>query len=69
MLSIQDNGFGYKGNLATLGKSTLPATEREGNGIGLYLTQLLLEKMNGKLIIEQAQSGFKANLKMKGSLV
>ena len=69
LLSIQDNGLGFKGNVNTLGRSTLPATEREGNGIGLYLTNLLLEKMNGKLNFEPVSQGFKALLKIKGSLL
>ena len=69
ILSVQDNGAGFKGNLASLGKATLPSTEREGNGIGLYLTNLLLEKMNGKIVFEAAKTGFLAKLKMKGSLV
>jgi signal transduction histidine kinase len=68
VVSIMDNGSGFKGNLSTLGKSTLPTSERDGNGIGLYLTNLLLEKMNGKLSFESVQTGFKALLKIKGSL-
>ncbi len=69
VISIQDNGSGYKGDFASLGKSTLPSTEREGNGIGLYLANLLLEKMNGKISFEVVSTGFRAVLKVKGSLL
>ncbi len=68
ILAIQDNGTGFKGDFLSLGKSTLPSTEREGNGIGLYLANLLLEKMNGKLSFEAVTKGFKAILKVKGSV-
>ncbi len=69
VISIQDNGSGYQGDFTSLGKSTLPSTEREGNGIGLYLANLLLEKMNGKISFEVVNMGFKAVLKVKGSLL
>lgn len=65
---IKDNGRGFSGNLSSLGKNPWPSTDREGTGIGLYLTQLLLEKMKGSLQFQTLPEGFQVMLKLKGSL-
>ena len=57
-LSFLDNGKGYSGNVSQLGRATLPTSDREGNGLGLYLTQFLLEKMQGQIQFESAPQGF-----------
>lgn len=69
IIIFSDNGKGFEGNLQELGRDAFPATERQGNGLGLYLTRLLLEKMNGKLSFKKSNQGFQVELKMKGSVL
>jgi signal transduction histidine kinase len=67
-IAIQDNGQGYPGDTSNLGKSTTPSANQGGNGIGLFLTRSILEKMNGKLSFSKMKKGFQVTLKLKGSL-
>jgi signal transduction histidine kinase len=69
LLSVFDNGTGFKGPISQLGKSTLPSSDKEGNGIGLYLTNSLMERMQGKLSFKEASTGFLVELHLRGSLL
>lgn len=69
VMSFQDNGKGFTGDLSGLGNGALPKFEKQGNGIGLYLSRFLVQKMKGTLIFEKSNSGFKASLKLRGNLV
>lgn len=68
-LIFSDNGKGFEGNIAELGMDTVPTSERQGNGLGLYLTKLLLEKMSGTLSFQKSSKGFQVLLELKGSLI
>lgn len=52
-LSITDDGVGFKGDVAKLGKNFIQPKSAHGNGLGLYLTRFLLEKMNGTIEFKQ----------------
>jgi signal transduction histidine kinase len=56
-LSISDNGKGYDGDFKTLGKVFLSPKAQHGNGLGLYLTRFLVEKMNGSIRYQAGESG------------
>jgi len=62
-ITVEDNGYGFKGDLKKLGKQAFERHYRgSGNGLGLYLCRRLAEKMSGNLSFESASTGFKATL-------
>lgn len=69
-ISISDNGKGYDGDWKTLGKVFLSPKAQHGNGLGLYLTRFLVEKMNGHIRFQPGdKGGFISNLELPaGSL-
>lgn len=67
-LTVQDNGHGFKGNLNSLGNGMLPQDGRHGNGIGLYLAQSLLKRMNAKIDFPPCEKGFCASLELQGRM-
>jgi signal transduction histidine kinase len=66
VLHIQDNGKGYKGSLTQLGKELRSSMDHESNGIGLYLTRFLVEKMSGHIQFAESENGFLVNLTLRG---
>lgn len=65
---VCDNGKGFSGDTQNLGKKILPATEKEGNGLGLYLTKHLLQRMKGDMEFGHCRTGFEAVLKIPGEI-
>lgn len=65
-----DNGQGYSGDLEGLGQGPRFSTHSQGNGIGLYLTRLLLKEQGGSVSFKKLEgiSGLCVELTLKGSL-
>lgn len=57
----------FKGDLEKLGTIFYKHNSTKGSGIGLYLSQKLLEKMNGNLSITKFHDGLKFDLSFKKS--
>jgi signal transduction histidine kinase len=47
LVKFQDNGQGYRGNAKSLGKLFQKGPSSQGTGVGLYLVQVLMQKMHG----------------------
>lgn len=67
-VTFQDNGSGFQGDIASLGKGMLPQEDGRGNGIGLYLTKSLLQRMDGRIEFPKTESGFCARVQFPGRL-
>ena len=65
-LSYFDHGE-FKGDLEKLGTIFYKHNSTKGSGIGLYLSQKLLEKMDGDLMITRHNGGLKFDLSFKRS--
>ncbi len=65
-LSYFDNGE-FNGDLAKLGNLFYKHNSTKGSGIGLYLSQKLLDKMHGALIITKINAGLKFDLLFRKS--
>ena len=57
----------FKGDLEKLGTLFYKHNSSKGSGIGLYLTQKLLEKMYGNLVVTKIDNGLKFDLSFKKS--
>jgi signal transduction histidine kinase len=76
-ITVYDNGKGFKGDVKNLGQQmrfvAQPAPERsatdKGNGIGLYLSQILLQKMKGRVTFQKPDRGFRAVIELPGVLL
>jgi signal transduction histidine kinase len=64
--SYVDHGE-FKGDLEKLGTLFYKHNSTKGSGIGLYLSQQLLEKMHGDLLISKFDGGLKFDLSFKKS--
>jgi signal transduction histidine kinase len=65
ILSILDNGKGYQGDWRKLGKTFLSPKAQHGNGLGLYLTRFLVERMYGQIQFAQSSlGGFESKLRL-----
>ncbi len=67
-LSFVDNGKGFHGDHRSLGGGMLSKVSSKGNGIGLYLTNSLLKRMNCRLEFPPLASGFQVNIEAPGKL-
>jgi signal transduction histidine kinase len=65
-LSYHDGGT-FKGDLSKLGTLFYKHNSTKGSGIGIYLSQKLLEKMDGNLSIVQKDNGLKFDLTFRKS--
>lgn len=59
---VSDNGSGYTGDRSQLGLNLLKSRSEKGNGLGLYLTKDLLNRMNGKIHFPETDKGFSVQL-------
>lgn len=57
----------FKGDIEKLGTLFYKFNSTKGSGIGLYLTQKLLEKMDGRLDINRIENGLRFDLSFKRS--
>lgn len=67
-IEIQDNGTGFSGDLQSLGRGMQTSSHNAGNGIGLYITNLLLQRMQSRLEFPPTTQGFKARVILPGRL-
>jgi signal transduction histidine kinase len=67
-LTVQDNGTGFSGRHENLGREMLPQDGGKGNGIGLYLTRSLLQRMQSEISFPPSPKGFQARLEIPGRL-
>jgi signal transduction histidine kinase len=58
-LRFEDNGEGFRGDAASLGKLFYRHTSQSGSGIGLHLCRVLVERMYGELrVVPKGERGF-----------
>lgn len=65
-LEISDNGQGLKIPATGLGRNVLSAREQKSNGLGLYLSRRLVERMQGRLEF-RSDPGFCNVLTVRGA--
>ncbi len=66
VISYQDDGRGFKGEPARLGRLFLRGGESRGTGVGLYLVRVLMDRMGGDVEFAHAQGGgFAASLRFR----
>lgn len=61
---VTDDGVGFVGSLQDLGKSFTQSQNSKGNGLGLYLTRDLVERMQGQLNFVTKTKGFGVELNL-----
>ncbi|MGZ3692320.1 MAG: sensor histidine kinase [Pseudobdellovibrio sp.] len=57
-IEIKDDGKGFSGDLTQLGSQLLKSKSDKGNGLGLFLTQDLVERMSGEIQFLKSEQGF-----------
>lgn len=68
-IKIKDSGPGYQGSFEKLSQGPLLQKEGTGNGIGLYLCRLLINRQNGQLdFSNDPKGGFIAQINLPGKL-
>lgn len=55
-IQFQDNGQAFTGNINELGKNFIQPKTSHGNGLGLYLTRFLVDKLGGRIKFIQGQA-------------
>jgi signal transduction histidine kinase len=55
LISVFDNGKGFEGDLASLGREPRTSALASGNGIGLYLSRMLLNRLGGKIEFKSSE--------------
>lgn len=63
-LLISDDGQNFKGDIAQLGKKFIQPKSAHGNGLGLYLTRFLIEKMDGEIEFTSEQNKLLIHLRL-----
>ncbi|MBC7384847.1 MAG: HAMP domain-containing histidine kinase [Cryobacterium sp.] len=63
-ISFRDNGIGFQGDLAAVGRLFHRHTTRSGSGIGLHLSNFLLVRMGGELKLAGEGKGFPLDLSL-----
>lgn len=58
IIEIKDDGKGFAGNYEALGAQLLQSKSQHSNGLGLFLTQDLVERMNGQMSFIKSDVGF-----------
>lgn len=65
-IHLQDNGRGYTGFIDKLGKELLQPKSSHGNGLGLYLSRKMIERMGGNMKVVPSQKGFHLWIELPG---
>ncbi len=55
-IQFQDNGEAFVGDLEQLGKHFIQPKSSHGNGLGLYLTRFLVDKLSGQIQFKLGQN-------------
>lgn len=66
-IEIEDNGKGFSGDLKQLGAKLLNSKSDRGNGLGLFLTNDLLKRMNGQIKFLSVDKGFRLQIVLPAS--
>ena len=67
-ISYRDDGRGFSGEPARLGRLFLRGGESRGTGVGLYLVRVLMDRMGGEVEFAHAEGGgFAATLRFRRS--
>lgn len=66
-IEVEDNGKGFNGDLRQLGAKLLNSKSDRGNGLGLFLTNDLLKRMNGKIKFLPVDKGFRVQIVLPAS--
>ncbi len=66
---IVDNGIGSQLNLTELGTHVYKSNQKNSNGIGLYLSKVLMQKLKGDLSFSSSKKGFSSHVKLRGKLL
>jgi signal transduction histidine kinase len=62
-LRFRDDGRGFPGDAAKLGRMFQRGGSSSGTGVGLYLVRVLMERMGGSVEFARAETGgFEARL-------
>jgi signal transduction histidine kinase len=64
-LHFRDDGNGFTGSAKNLGKLFEKGEKSQGAGVGLYLIQVLMNRMGGGATFKGTQTGFEASLLFK----
>ncbi len=73
IISVKDEGIGIKEEdldkiFNKFSRIDSPLTRKiQGNGLGLYITKTLVEKMNGKILVESNENGSKFDVIFKSA--
>ncbi|MEO5969408.1 MAG: HAMP domain-containing sensor histidine kinase [Bdellovibrionia bacterium] len=67
LLQLKDNGQGYRGEAKSLGKLFQKGPSSQGTGVGLYLIQVLMQRMGGgaRFAFNPGLPGFEVQLSFK----
>jgi len=69
VVTVLDDGAGFKGEANKLGQLFHRPTSESGSGLGLYICRLLIERMGGRFSTPVTEThGFKVNFEVPGSL-
>lgn len=68
-ITIADNGSGPNVSLTELGSPIYKSKNKNSNGIGLYLSKVLMQKLNGDLRFSSPGTGFNTHLTLKGNIL
>lgn len=63
-IRFQDDGKGFTGEAAKLGRIFHRPTSTSGSGLGLYIAKTLLKKMNADLKLENHPGGFGGRIRL-----
>ena len=66
-IEIDDNGKGFNGDLKQLGAKLLNSKSERGNGLGLFLTNDLIKRMNGQIKFLPIDKGFRLQIVLPAS--
>ncbi len=63
-ITIEDDGRGFSGDFNSLGQQFMRSRHMNGNGLGLFLTYDLVQRMRGKMTFHQVSRGFQLSLRL-----
>lgn len=63
-ITIEDDGRGFAGDFKSLGQQFMRSRHMNGNGLGLFLTHDLVQRMQGKMTFNQVAKGFQLSLRL-----
>ncbi len=63
-ITIIDDGRGFSGDFKSLGQQLMRSRHMNGNGLGLFLTHDLVQRMRGQMNFHQVSRGFQLSLQL-----